>query len=575
MKKRTLKSCLSLLLSLSLSLSLFSLPAAAASSGEISVYLDGQRLTFDQPPVAMNGRVLVPVRAIFEALGAQVEWYQDTQTVAAQKGDTLVVMALGNSHFARDVNGVQEYFKLDQTPIALNGRTLVPVRAVSEAFDCDVQWDGTAQQVTISPTRWVHGSNAATNGYFHNGVFYYAFIYQPYIYAYDGETTRTYAAGGTPAGIVVSGNKIYYINKSNQTVTAIDMASGARETVFARLSQISDFSICGQNMVIIGSDGKTQMAYQLDLTTGAAQAIYTRPEASGLIAEKGSQFALWRNYLFVVESFSPLLSGDSSCKIRAIDVNTGTCRDLLNLTGTVTQIGLKDSSYTRRFSNVSAKFDQDNAYFNLGFSSCTDTGSSSSVPFREYYQIDLDTLALSEISQAEFDRVSDLSIPKTGEWTYGSNGSSVYRTNTQTSITETLLSGSHYYYIANDGQWVVALRAESRGAGTPTATIGYKYAELYVMDTQGNHLRTINSYTSSSNTSTPVGETDVNELPEVSCAVCGGDGMVTCPYCRGTGQGQSIYVLGMETPQSCTYCGGTGERICSGCNGSGVRSPRR
>ena len=88
MKKRTLKSCLSLLLSLSLSLSLFSLPAAAASSGEISVYLDGQRLTFDQPPVSMNGRVLVPVRAIFEALGAQVEWYQDTQTVAAQKGDT-------------------------------------------------------------------------------------------------------------------------------------------------------------------------------------------------------------------------------------------------------------------------------------------------------------------------------------------------------------------------------------------------------------------------------------------------------------------------------------------------------
>ena len=573
MKKHALRSRLSLLLSLLLCLSLFCIPSSAA--GEISVYLDGNRLSFDQPPVAMNGRVLVPVRAIFEALGAQVEWHQDTQTVTAQKGDTLVVMVLGNSRFARDVNGVQEYFQLDQPPIGLNGRTLVPVRAVSEAFDCDVQWDGAAQQVTITSSRWVRGSNAATNGCFYNGVFYYAFIYQPYIYAYDGQTTRTYAAGGTPAGIVVSRNKIYYINKSNQTITAIDMASGERETVFARLSQISDFSICGQNMVIIGSDGKTQTAYRLDLATGSAQAIYTRPEVSGLIAEKGSQFALWRNYLFVVESFSPLLSGDSSCKIRAIDVNTGTCRDLLNLTGTVTPIGLKDSSYTRRFSNVAAKFDQDNAYFNLGFSSCTDTGSSSPVPFREYYQIDLDTLALSESSQAEFDRVSDLATPRTGEWIYGSNGSGVYRTNVGTGITETLLSGSHYYYIANDGQWVVALRAESRGAATPTATIGYKYAELTVMDPQGNHLRTINSSTSGSDTSDPAGELDVNGLPQMSCAVCGGDGRVTCPYCRGTGQGQSIYVLGMETPQSCTYCGGTGERICSGCNGSGARSPRR
>ena len=65
---------------------------------------------------------------------------------------------------------------------------------------------------------------------------------------------------------------------------------------------------------------------------------------------------------------------------------------------------------------------------------------------------------------------------------------------------------------------------------------------------------------------------DVNGLPQESCAVCGGSGMVTCPYCRGTGQGQSISIMGMDTPQGCTYCGSTGRRLCSGCGGSGVKN---
>ncbi len=485
---------------------------AQAAGSEISVYVDGEKLTFDQPPIAQNGRVLVPLRAIFEALGAEVEWLPEDQAVAAQKGDTLVVMQLGNNRFARSVGGGDSVvYDLDVPPIALNGRTLVPVRAVSESFDCNVEWDGSTQTVTVSSEKWIDGSNAATNGYIHNGVLYYSFIYQPYIYAYDGAATRTYASGGAPLGIVVNRNQIYYINRDNQTVNAINMADGQRKTVFAKLSKVSDFSICGDKMVIIGFEGETQRVYKLDLSSGASQVLYTRPDAGRLIVEDGSDFALWKQYLFVVEGISPLLSGESSCKILMIDTNTGTSKEICNIKGTVTQLGLKNSSYTHRYVAAGVKFDQENAY-------------------------------------------------------------RVYRTNINTGITETLLSGENYYYITNDGQWVAVLKAKSAGAGTPTSTKGYQYAEMYVMDGDGNNLRTINSYTNSSNTSSPVGEMDVNGLPQESCAVCGGSGMVTCPYCRGTGQGQSISIMGMDPPQGCTYCGSTGRRLCIGCGGSGVKN---
>lgn len=59
------------------------------------------------------------------------------------------------------------------------------------------------------------------------------------------------------------------------------MANGQRETVFARLSNVSDLSVCGDKMVIIGFDGDSQHVYRLDLTSGNAEMIYTRPNKEG------------------------------------------------------------------------------------------------------------------------------------------------------------------------------------------------------------------------------------------------------------------------------------------------------
>jgi hypothetical protein len=113
---------------------------------QITVTLDGVVIEFDQPPIAENGRTLVPVRKIFEAMGATVEWDGETHTATGRKGDIVIVMRIGNNIITK--NGQQ--ITLDVPPKAVNGRTLVPVRAVAEGFNCAVEWDGDAQKVVIS-----------------------------------------------------------------------------------------------------------------------------------------------------------------------------------------------------------------------------------------------------------------------------------------------------------------------------------------------------------------------------------------------------------------------------------------
>lgn len=92
-----------------------------------------------------NGRTLVPVRAIFEALGASVEWYSETGTVVSKKGKTTVKMTIGSSTMQKDGKDIT----LDVPAQLINDRTLVPVRAIAEAFGCNVDWNGNTQTVTI------------------------------------------------------------------------------------------------------------------------------------------------------------------------------------------------------------------------------------------------------------------------------------------------------------------------------------------------------------------------------------------------------------------------------------------
>lgn len=100
---------------------------------------------FFKPPLE-NDRTLVPMRVIFEALGAQVEWDGETQTVTATKdGKTMRLQIDKNELYVGD-----EMVRLDTPPRLIEGNTLVPLRAVSESFGATVLWDDDTRLITIT-----------------------------------------------------------------------------------------------------------------------------------------------------------------------------------------------------------------------------------------------------------------------------------------------------------------------------------------------------------------------------------------------------------------------------------------
>ena len=116
------------------------------NSDIIKVLLNNEEINFDQPPITQDGRTLVPLRAIFEALGATVDWNNDTQTVTAVRGSISLSMQVGSNILVR--NG--ERITLDVPAQLVGGRILVPARAVAESFGASVEWDGNTRTVIIS-----------------------------------------------------------------------------------------------------------------------------------------------------------------------------------------------------------------------------------------------------------------------------------------------------------------------------------------------------------------------------------------------------------------------------------------
>jgi len=118
------------------------------STAAPSVLLNQQALQFEVPPRIENGRTLVPLRAIFEAMGASVDWNSSTRTVTAKKGNTTVILPMGST--SPTVNG--QPYKLEVAAKIVNDRTLAPLRFVGEAFGGQVNWDAQTRTITINYT---------------------------------------------------------------------------------------------------------------------------------------------------------------------------------------------------------------------------------------------------------------------------------------------------------------------------------------------------------------------------------------------------------------------------------------
>ena len=136
-------------------------------AGEYSVVLNDEKLEFDQPPVMCGDRILVPLRKILETLNADVYYDDDSDTgfdndydwyaISAVKNDTIMRIEKSySSWYFRKANLYDKNFDkysdihIDVNPIVLNGRTLVPVRVLTEYFGADVSWDENSNTVFIN-----------------------------------------------------------------------------------------------------------------------------------------------------------------------------------------------------------------------------------------------------------------------------------------------------------------------------------------------------------------------------------------------------------------------------------------
>ena len=127
----------------------------------ISVVLNGETIDFTDEngnkvnPQLINDRTMVPLRKIFEVLGATIEWDGDTETVTASTEEKTIKLQI-NNHVATVITGEEtEEITLDAAPVVIEGRTLVPVRFISETLGLKVGWEQETQTVVILDTHIV------------------------------------------------------------------------------------------------------------------------------------------------------------------------------------------------------------------------------------------------------------------------------------------------------------------------------------------------------------------------------------------------------------------------------------
>jgi len=138
---------LSLAIVAMLTVSILGIPRAAQSvSRPISVMINGAPLTMEVAPVIRAGRVLVPMRAIFEALGGVVTWQDSMSTIRVTRQQTALVLQIGNN--TAWASGTPR--RLDVAPVIINNRAMVPLRFVSEGLGAEVGWNELTQTVTVT-----------------------------------------------------------------------------------------------------------------------------------------------------------------------------------------------------------------------------------------------------------------------------------------------------------------------------------------------------------------------------------------------------------------------------------------
>ncbi len=181
------------------------LGTSAFARGEIEVRIDGNEIHGEAEPVNTDGRVLVPIRAVFEALGASVSWDETERKVYSERGSDFMELTVDSPMMRCGIfnsDGARVWtdeIALDVPTMIINDYTYVPIRAVSETLGASVKWNGEDNSVDI------HTYGAVDKPVYYTSLSDYGKLY---VFTPDGERRRL---SNKPArDLEMCGNYVYY-----------------------------------------------------------------------------------------------------------------------------------------------------------------------------------------------------------------------------------------------------------------------------------------------------------------------------------------------------------------------------
>ena len=123
-----------------------------AETKEVTVKVNNNVVVSPVPAQIVNDRTMLPMRSIFERIGAKVTWMESEKIIFATKGSLLITMQIDNTVMSvqQIENDEVTKIELDSPPFIVDGSTVVPVRAVAESLGCSVEWNPQTYTVDIT-----------------------------------------------------------------------------------------------------------------------------------------------------------------------------------------------------------------------------------------------------------------------------------------------------------------------------------------------------------------------------------------------------------------------------------------
>ena len=275
-----------------------------ATKGEqaIQVQLNGEMIDFTDEngqkvePKIMNDRTMVPMRKIFEVLGAEVSWNGEEKIITANTENSQIILQIDHEKaVVKPTSGEEVEIVLDAVPVIYEDRTLVPVRFIAESLNKKVDWDAENKTVIIVDEDWMANyikENAPT-------------LYQ--LLSEEREEITSYASAGEISG------KLKYTDKDSRTNTSTLNMKGTFSCVISGeyLNFKCDANITGKGALkdAIKKAGLEKISANMIIDT-KAQEIYLKGNLMDELNEGGwVKLSMTGNSLF---AFAEFLSKDNT-----------------------------------------------------------------------------------------------------------------------------------------------------------------------------------------------------------------------------------------------------------------------